>query len=64
MSGSFVGDNLRVEVKHHNSVVNRYTWEIYSDDEILPVGESHISFPSWAAAYRFGKKALTKSAKV
>jgi hypothetical protein len=64
MSSSFVGGNLRVEVKHRRPAPNRFTWEIFSDDKILPVEESRNSFPSWEEAWQFGKKALKKFAAI
>jgi hypothetical protein len=60
MYKSFVARNLYVEVKHRHPAPNRFTWEIFSEDKILPVVESHNSFPSWAEAYRFGKRAIKK----
>jgi hypothetical protein len=60
MYGSSVGRRLRVEVKHRNSAPNRYSWEIFSEDRILPVEESTDQFRSWEDASRFGKKALQK----
>jgi hypothetical protein len=60
MYGSSVARRLRVEVKHRNSAPNRYSWEILSEDRILPVEESTDQFRTWEDASQFGKKALQK----
>jgi hypothetical protein len=51
---------LRVEVRHRNPVPNRYSWEIFSEDRVLPVKESTDQFPSWEEASQSGKKALQR----
>lgn len=60
MYSSSVANRLRVEVKHRRPVPNRYTWEIHSEDKVLPVKESHDEFSSWEEASQAGKKALKK----
>jgi hypothetical protein len=63
MYGSFMARPLRVEVKHRNPAPNRYSWEIFSGDRILPVEESAVRFRSWEDASQFGKEALQELAK-
>lgn len=60
MYRSFVTDSLRVEVKHRCPAPNRYTWEICSEDKILPVDESTDRFRSWEEAYQVGNRAMRK----
>jgi hypothetical protein len=60
MYESSVARHLRVEVKHRNPAPNRYSWEIFSGDRILPVEESRDRFRSWEDASQFGRKALQK----
>jgi len=55
-----VADRLRVEVKHRCPAPNRYTWEIFCDDKILPVEESRDRLGSWEEASQAGKSALMK----
>jgi hypothetical protein len=64
MYRSFVARNLWVEIKRRRPPPNRFTWEIFSEDKILPVEESHNSFPSWEEACQFGKKAIKKFAAI
>lgn len=61
MYSSSVANRLRVEVKHRRPAPNPYTWEIYSEDKVLPVEESRDQFSSWEEASQAGKKALKKS---
>ena len=58
MNRSFVPSHLRVEVKHRCAAPKRYTWEIFSEGETLPVEESTDQFSSWEEASQAGKKAL------
>ena len=60
MYGPFVENPLRVEVKHRRPAPNRYTWEIFSKNKILPIEESTDQFRSWEEACEGGKKALKK----
>lgn len=60
MYSSSIANPLRVEVKHRRPAPNRYTWEIYSEDKVLPVEESRDQFSSWEEASQAGKKALKK----
>jgi len=60
MYRSSVAGRLRVEVKHRCPAPNRYTWEIFSENEVLPVEESCDRFGSWEEASQVGKKTLTK----
>jgi hypothetical protein len=57
---SFDASPLRVEVKHRRPAPNRYTWEIFRGQKILPVEESCDQFDSWEEASQAGKKALKK----
>lgn len=59
MSKPSVADRLRVEVKHRRPAARRYTWELYSENRILPVDESIDQFRSWEEAYQSGKKAMS-----
>jgi hypothetical protein len=58
MHASSFARHLRVEVKHRYPAPNRYSWEIFTDDRVLPVEESADRFRSWEDASQFGKKAL------
>jgi hypothetical protein len=60
MYRSSVAGQLRVEVKHRCPAPNRYTWEICSENKILPVDESCDRFASWEEASQVGKNALMK----
>jgi hypothetical protein len=60
MYRSSAARRLRVEVKHRNLAPNRYSWEIFSEDRLLPVAVSPEQFRSWEDASQFGKKALQK----
>jgi hypothetical protein len=60
MYTSSVANRLRVEIKHRRPAPNRYTWELRSEDKVLPVEESRDQFCSWEEASQAGKKALKK----
>jgi hypothetical protein len=60
MDRSPAADRLRVKVKHRCSAPNRYTWEIFREHDVLPVGESLDRFGSWEEASQTGKNALKK----
>jgi hypothetical protein len=60
MYTSSVANRLRVEIKRRRPAPNRYTWELRSEDKVLPVEESRDQFWSWEEASQAGKKALKK----
>jgi hypothetical protein len=64
MDRSRVTDHLRVEVRHRCPAPDRYTWEIFHGDDVLPVEESRARFDSWEEASQTGKKALKKLAEL
>ena len=49
-----------MEIKHRCPRPNRYTWEIFHDEKILPLEESRDRFTSWEEASLIGNKALLK----
>jgi hypothetical protein len=53
-------DRFRVEIKHRCPPPNRYTWEIYCNDKVLPVKESRAQFGGWEEASQAAKQALKK----
>ena len=60
-----VGRRLRVKVRHRKPAPNRYSWEIVSEESVMPVEESTEQFRSWEDASQFGSIALQKlSAKL
>ena len=60
MYNSSTTGHLRVAVKHRGPAPNRYTWEIFRGQEILPVEEARDRFGSWEEASQSGKNALKK----
>jgi hypothetical protein len=60
MYGSSVGGRLELKVKHRRTAPKRYTWEIYREQEVLPVEESYEQFSSWEEASLNGHKVLNK----
>jgi len=52
--------HVHVEVKHRCAPPKRYTWELHTDDAVLPVKESDVQFGSWEEASQAGKIAAKR----